>query len=207
MLNLLIARHGNTFDQGDEILRVGKQTNLPLSLSGQAQAKALGGFLRENYSHIDQVLVSNLIRTQETAQISLGQMGLEKELYIDSLLDEIDYGPDEGKPEADVVARLGEDALAQWEEKAIAPNGWKVDPDEIIQGWKNLASKIIKKYKNKKEATVLVVTSNGIARFSPYIAGDFDSFSKTHSMKMKTGAVSCFQYVDSAWQLKYWNQR
>ena len=58
--------------------------------------------------------------------------------------DEIDYGPDEGKPETEVINRLGKEVLAQWETRAIVPDGWLVNPQEIINSWKNLADDLIK---------------------------------------------------------------
>ncbi|MFZ4686424.1 MAG: histidine phosphatase family protein [Hyphomonadaceae bacterium] len=35
---IFIVRHGNTFDKGDVVTRVGGRTDLPLSTSGSAQA-------------------------------------------------------------------------------------------------------------------------------------------------------------------------
>lgn len=213
MLNLFIARHGNTFDKGDEILRVGKKTDLPLSLSGQQQAKSLGKLLKElNLSKLDKVFVSNLIRTQQTAQLALETVGFKNELVINALLDEIDYGPDEGQPEKKVVERVGTRALEQWEARATVPSGWLVEPQEIIQGWRNIANQLVSEYltdsieNNTTQTNILMVTSNGIARFSPYITGDFENFAKAHNIKMKTGALSCFQYDSNKWNVKFWNQ-
>jgi len=76
-------------------------------------------------------------------------------------LTEIDYGVDENKPEADVVARLGREAIDLWDEKAIPPDGWAVEPAELIESWKNFLSE---QAQHKEDA--LVVTSNGIARFT-----------------------------------------
>ena len=42
MTDIYIVRHGNTFDKGDVVTRVGARTDLPLSRSGFAQAEALG---------------------------------------------------------------------------------------------------------------------------------------------------------------------
>lgn len=218
MLNLLIARHGNTFDKGDEILRVGKRTDLPLSNSGQEQARNLGKFLKQHFTEIHQVYVSNLIRTQQTAQLALETMTGSKHssvFEINSLLDEIDYGPDEGQPENKVIERIGLKALEQWEANATVPQDWLVKPCEIIQGWKDLSQDILQQYQQhlsqaiSETKNILLVTSNGIARFAPYITGDFESFSKQYAIKMKTGAISCFQYCDqkSQWRVKFWNQR
>lgn len=206
MLTLLIARHGNTFDSGDTILRVGKRTDLALSHSGQEQARKLGIFLQETYPTIDHVYVSSLQRTQETAQIALPNMLFE----INPMFDEIDYGIDDGKPETEVVARVGEEALKQWEENAVSPPEWKVDAEKIIQGWKDFANNLLASVGvadgRSKAKVILVVTSNGIARFAPYIAKDFETLRQAHALKMKTGAISSFQWTqESDWHWNYWN--
>ena len=45
------------------------------------------------------------------------------------------YGPDEGKPETEVVARIGQKALDEWERAAIVPDGWLVCVDDIISSF------------------------------------------------------------------------
>ncbi|MBP9726565.1 MAG: histidine phosphatase family protein [Gammaproteobacteria bacterium] len=207
MITLLVARHGNTFDPGDIILRVGKQTDLPLSNSGRKQAQNLGHFLQEKYPKIDHVIVSQLQRTQQTAAEALPGVRFE----INPFLDEIDYGVDDGKAESEVIQRIGEQALKQWEERGIPPQGWKVEPEKIIQDWQEFAQCLVDKNKVGKSGassfqrntTVLVVTSNGIARFAPLIV---EEASIKNLPKMKTGAVSCFQFTqERSWALDYWN--
>lgn len=202
MLTLLVARHGNTFDPGDTILRVGKQTDLPLSNSGREQAKKLGVFLHGKYQIIDQIFVSSLKRTQETAAIALPNSTFE----IDPIFDEIDYGIDDGKPESQVVERVGQAALKQWEEFGVAPAEWKVDSEKIIQNWQEFANNCVEHY--PAGTTILVVTSNGIARFAPSIIRKVSNehLTPSPSLKMKTGAVSSFQLSqDSCWLLDFWN--
>ncbi len=202
MITLLIARHGNTFDPGDVILRVGKQTDFPLSNSGREQAKKLGVFLSEKYPKIDLVLVSSLRRTQETASIALPENAFE----INPIFDEIDYGIDDGKPESQVIERIGEQALKQWEEHAVPPSGWKVEPEKIMHDWQDFAKKCVEQYPSG--ATILVVTSNGIARFAPSILNKVSNqhLTPSLSLKMKTGAISSFQFTKKqGWQLEYWN--
>jgi len=41
MSRIVICRHGNTFDKGEIVTRVGARTDLPLSTSGRTQAKIL----------------------------------------------------------------------------------------------------------------------------------------------------------------------
>ncbi len=207
MITLLLARHGNTFDPGDIILRVGKKTDLPLSNSGRKQAQNLGHFLQEKYTKIDRVIVSQLQRTQQTAAEALPGVRFE----INPFLDEIDYGVDDGKAESEVIQRIGEQALKQWEERGIPPQGWKVEPEKIIQDWQEFAQCLVDKNKVRESGasslqintTVLVVTSNGIARFAPFVV---EEASIENLPKMKTGAVSCFQFTqERSWALDYWN--
>lgn len=199
MLTLLIARHGNTFDPGDTILRVGKRTDLPLSKSGVEQAKNLGHFLQKKYPNIDRVIVSSLKRTQQTASLALPDISFE----INSMFDEIDYGVDDGCPESSVVARVGADALKKWEDNAIPVPEWHINPEEIIQHWKNFACSCVAERENN--SVLLVVTSNGIARFAPHILANFAEFKQNHPLKLKTGAITAFHYDNGKWQIDYWN--
>jgi 2,3-bisphosphoglycerate-dependent phosphoglycerate mutase len=199
MTKLIIARHGNTFDEGQTVLRVGKRTDLPLSQSGKQQAKALGYYLQTAGLLPQRVATSTLQRTQQTAQIALEAMKLQRAIEPLPQFDEIDYGPDEGKPESEVVARLGREALYRWEKEAAVPPGWVANPEEIKQQWKRFAFEIF-----SIPQTVLVVTSNGIARFAPYILYNHADFFRDHDPKLKTGAVAEFHYTQGRWVCDSW---
>src|SRR5207245_776434 len=95
------------------------------------------------------------------------------------MFDEIDYGPDEGKPEAEVIARLGQTAISNWDSNAIPPPGWQVDPNKIIQQWQDFAKNLTKHNENE---TILVITSNGIARFSYHILPNPELFKGSQSL-------------------------
>jgi len=133
MTRLIICRHSNTFDKGDVVTRVGARTDLPLSSSGLEQAK----FLAEQFStqssgfNFKRAYCSSLQRTKLTGDIILNKGGHSaKGLTSLPFLREIDYGIDENKSEEDVVKRLGLDAIKLWDEKAIPPEGWEVDPTD-----------------------------------------------------------------------------
>lgn len=201
---LLVARHGNTFDKGDILLRVGARTDLSLSESGKAQASALGEYLREHYPIIDTAYTSTLKRTIETASIALScypSPPLQEPL---GCFDEIDYGEDDGKPEDAVIARIGQEALDRWDTDATPPEGWHVDIDAIKQNWKHFASMLLTSYSGQ---TILVVTSNGIARFAPYILDNPDIFMASNNIKLSTGALACLSYEKGKWHVEYWNKR
>ena len=200
---LLIARHGNTFGPGDTVTRLGK-TDLPLVASGLEQGRALGRYLAKEKLVPDAVFTSKLKRTIQTAEETQKATGLPLSLQSLSIFDEIDYGVDENRPETEVSARLGEDAIKAWDQNAVVPPGWNIDPAAIMHNWKNFAGQIASDHKGK---TVLVVTSNGIARFSPCLTGNFKGFLATHKIKISTGALCVFENRDGDknWICTGWN--
>lgn len=200
---LIIARHGNTFTADQAPTRVGARTDLPLVNKGITQGHAIGRYLKENAMVPDKVYVSTLLRTQQTAQAVLEVLPTDPPVEVLPMLDEIDYGPDENKPEADVIARIGRQALTDWDEHAIVPEGWLADPEGITQNWLNFAKNL-----QNTDQTILVVTSNGTARFAPYITGNFEAFKARYSIKLATGALGVLIYDEGqAWQVEGWNMR
>ncbi len=202
MTTLIIARHGNTFGPEDTPTRVGARTDLPLVEKGEEQARAIGKYLSENRSVPDAVYTSHLLRTIQTARIAIKESGVTNPIYQLDIFNEIDYGPDENKTEEEVIARIGAEAIKEWDENAIPPDGWLVNPDEIIENWKQFADQICAHDDNE---TVLVVTSNGIARFVPHITGDFEEFQAEHNIKLSTGALGILKHEDNRWSVKEWN--
>lgn len=202
MTTLYIARHGNTFDKGDTLLRVGLKTDLALSNSGKEQAILLGKFIKLKNITFDAVFCSNLKRTYETASIVLNTAKQNLKITPNENFNEIDYGVDEAKPEEEVIARIGQDAIDLWNKSAIVPIGWNVNTKKIIEDWKNFAQDIKNKYPNQN---VLVVTSNGIARFAPYLTESFELFNKKYDIKLATGAISCLKATNNYWEVLFWN--
>ncbi len=200
---LLIARHGNTFGPGDVVKRVGT-TDLSLVDSGLLQGHRLGAYLKQNNLIPNIIFTSKLKRAIQTAEQAQNAMQTHLPIESLSIFNEIDYGPDENQPEENVIARVGAEALKAWETNAKVPNGWKVDPTEIIKNWQDFSGRLIQDFAGK---TILVVTSNGIARFSPYLTGDFASFTKQHGIKISTGALCIFEKNTSSeeWDCLQWN--
>jgi probable phosphoglycerate mutase len=202
MTKLIIARHGNTFDAGEVVRRVGI-TDLPLSKSGTCQAQKLAQYFLTNNLRPDIIFTSQLQRTKQMADILCEAAGENIDRQELAIFNEIDYGIDENKPETQVQMRLG-DTLKLWEKQAIPPQEWNINPSEVINSWRNFAAMILDKYTNK---TVSVFTSNGIARFAPYLTGDFKAFQAKHDIKLATAAFGIMQYERGNWVVKDWNQR
>lgn len=203
---IIIARHGNTFKPNDTPLRVGAGTDIPLVVSGITQAENIARYLKAENMNPVAFYSGELQRTYCMANIIMEEIGKHENVIINPIFNEIDYGVDEAKTEEDVVARIGQKAIDDWNESATPPKGWKVEPDKIIQDWHDFAKSVLGQHEG---STVLVVTSNGIARFSPYLTGDFAEFSKEHNIKLSTGAMASFSINngDDNWSTDFWNLR
>lgn len=202
---LLIARHGNTFAPGETVRRVGT-TDLALAESGLLQGYALGAYLKQEQLIPDVIFTSTLLRTIQTAEQAQKAMCTHLPMENLSIFNELDYGPDENQPEEQVIARLGKEALAAWETQARVPHGWHVSPMEIITNWQHFAEQLRQQYQGK---TCLVITSNGIARFAPYLTGNFAAFSAQYPIKIATGALCIFtnEKASTTWNCLEWNVR
>ena len=192
---VLLVRHGNTFGPGDAVTRVGARTDLPLTPSGIAQAQALGALFHQSAETIAQAYCSPLRRTRETAEHILAAVGSAAPLRVAPALTEIDHGPDENRPEADVVARIGEEALRRWEEDAVPPPGWLIDPAAAAQGWRALLDE------GQPGETRLIVTSNGIARFA------LAAYGRAPLPKLRTGAFGVIVFENGEPTLTDWDRR
>jgi len=201
MTTLIIARHGNTFEKDETPRRVGARTDLPLVESGRAQARALGHWLKSNGLYPETVHSSQLSRTIETAKIALKEAGYKEPVYPLAIFNEVDYGPDENKTEEDVINRIGQKAINDWDENGVVPDGWNFDPEQCIENWTDFATHIL----HESPECVMVVTSNGIARFAPHITGDFEGFRSKHPLKISTGAVCVLKFDHGKWTVTDWN--
>lgn len=200
MPRLIIVRHGNTFDAGDTVTRVGARTDLPLSTSGAAQASALADAFTDRA--FTAAFCSPLLRTRQTARAILTRHHPPVPLLVAPFLTEIDYGPDENQPEARVIERIGVAALEAWDSDAVPPPGWHVDPQALIDGWRDLLTRA---GHLPQDASVLIVTSNGIARF---LLDAADTVPPGTDRKLKTGAWGEVDIgADGQSSITSWNQR
>ncbi|WP_267387482.1 histidine phosphatase family protein [Sphingomonas sp. GC_Shp_3] len=197
-LIVTIVRHGDTFEMGEPPRRIGARTDLPLVANGLAQARALGAaFAGETF---DRVLAAPLQRTRATAEAILADRMGAPDLSTADWLTEIDHGPDEGQREEDVLARIGHAALDAWDSAARAPDGWIVDAERRLAGWRALWA--------QGAGRVLIVTSNGAARFALLSdAGLQRQAAALPSLKLRTGAYGTIVREAGALRLLGWDQR
>lgn len=201
---IIIARHGNTFTKDQTPTRVGGRTDLPLVES--ERGTNVGRYLKVRNLVPDYAYAAPLKRTTETAKLAISALDKDIPLEMDESFVEVDYGPDENKTEDEVIARIGKDAIDKWNKDAIVPDGWKVSVEGIIKAWQDFAAKVEKQHKGKN---VLVVSSNGIIRFAPYLTGDFKKFTAEHDIKVGTGSVCVFEKKEGEknWICTEWNTK
>ncbi len=220
MKTLIIARHGNTFRKGETPTRVGSRTDLPLV--EEERGRGIGLYLRKLGLMPTRILAAPLRRTMETARLAAEALDAPCPVQPDVRFIEVDYGPDENRTEADVMARLGRvaceaenidpstlsaeeleargaAAIEAWNREARVPHGWKVDVSAIRQNWMELAAEI------GEGETLLCVSSNGTIRFAPCITGDYEGFCATHDLKVPTGGVCIFTCGEAGtWNCREW---
>lgn len=198
---IIIARHGNTFSKEQTPLRVGARTDLPLVET--ERGTNIGKYLKMRTLFPSAVFAAPLKRTTETARLAIAALDKDIPLKSDNRFTEIDYGPDEAKTENEVIARIGQEAMDKWNREAIVPDGWKVSVEGIIKAWEEFAKEVERDYQNKN---VMVVSSNGIIRFAPYLTGDFKKFAEDFDIKVSTGGVCILEKEeeDRYWRVAEW---
>lgn len=196
MSRLFIVRHGDTFEMGDTPRRIGARSNLPLVRSGRTQAAALGDCFRESSISFDCAFAGPLARTRDTA-LAILQGRKQPTLQIVGWLAEIDHGPDEGRSEAEVLARIGVDALAAWDRNAVAPVEWRLNKAKRLAAWRALL-------KAPPAGDTLLVTSNGAARFV-FLASEIER--PASGLKLRTGAYGIIERQQENWRLIAWDER
>lgn len=220
MKTLIIARHGNTFRKGETPTRVGGRTDLPLV--EEERGRGIGKYLAKLGLTPTRILAAPLQRTMSTAALAAEELGNPCPVQPDARFLEVDYGPDENQTEeatklrlgtdiaksqgsdpatlsAEQLDALGEQAIELWNAQAIVPLGWKVDVQQIITNWSELASEV------QDGEVLLCVSSNGTIRFAPHITGDYAGFCAEHDIKVATGGVCIFTSEDgSTWTCREW---
>ncbi|BBN83203.1 hypothetical protein PA25_31880 [Pseudoalteromonas sp. A25] len=203
---LIVVRHGNTFLPTDTPTRVGARTDL--DLVEQTKSTSVGHYLRDNHLSPDVVYAGPLKRHQQTAQLICEVLNLDvTAIKLDEFLNEIDYGPDENQVEEMVMKRLGggdialgKQVIERWNRDAQVPEGWLVNPDALRMGWRSFAQNLLT---NQADKTTLMVSSNGIMRFSHVIDSQF-GFS---NLKVPTGGICIFENMTgkvSDWRCVEW---
>jgi len=185
-MQLILARHGNTFGLGDKVVWVGARNDFPLVEKGVIQAHAVAEGLISAGLLPTRIYSGPLQRTVHTARIIANVLDLGKNcIKIAEELVEIDYGTWEARSNSEIRAEVGDGPLDDWQKRSIWPEGFGWSPDEstVLERWSRLMKAIQRE--NADNAVVLIVSSNGIYRLVAKMLGLSAS-----EAKMNTGAVS-----------------
>lgn len=200
MTRLVIVRHGNTFEAGEPPRRIGARTDLPLTATGVAQAEALARHFAANGIRFDRVLSGALKRTLRTAEAIAEGRPIETARF----LTEIDHGPDEGQPESVVIDRIGNEAITLWEKQCVAPEGWEVGAQWRLLAWREFVERVVEEH---RRGTILLVTSNGAARFALAALGLKPGENRA-GVKFRTGSYGVLEVGSGAdFRLVGWDMR
>ena len=194
---LIVVRHGNTFEAGKPVLRIGARTDLALTSEGCRQAERVAAWLNREGIVIDRALSGPLLRARASATLIIANLAAPCPNGVAAWLDEVDYGPDEGKPESDVIARIGSAALTDWDRRGQPAPGWPIDPQQREQQALNGLADLV-------AGTTLLVTSNGAARFLPIALGLAGTIP---SLKLRTGAVGEIRITAGGAAVQRWDVR
>ena len=130
-MRILLARHGETPWNAEG--RYQGQEDIPLSPTGEAQARSLGERLRE--ARIDRAVASPLARARRTAELALGEARAPM-LAFDRGLMEIAHGAWEGLLASEIRERDGE-RLRAWREapETVQMPGGESLPQVLERAW------------------------------------------------------------------------
>ncbi len=207
-MDILCARHGNTFGPGDKVVWVGRETDLPLVDKGWAQARAFGAALARLDLRPDRIYCASLRRTREFAAGVIEVLGTGAPApLVDDRLDEIHYGAWAGLTAEEIVERDPAAAarLEAWSARDTWPTdaGWVTTEPDMRSAIEGFVAEVIAPAGGTNQR-ILVVSSNGVLRFLPRVLG---AASPDHpSYVMKTGHAGRIIGDPGAFRLDYWNR-
>lgn len=202
-MQLILARHGNTFGPGDKVTWVGSANDLPLVKSGLEQAERAAAALSR--TELAAIYCAPLLRTKKFAEIVAAQQVANQIIpIIDNRLTELDYGDWSGLSDDEIAEKFG-DSLQNWMNSSTWPSNchWASSEAEVTAEIKSLVSELEAKHGDE---AVLLVSSNGRLRyFLKLIAGEFERRVANKQFKMGTGRVSLLNGHGQLYNLLSWN--
>lgn len=202
-MEILFARHGNTFNPGDKVVWVGRETDLPLVEKGLAQAAAVAEALRRTELSPDVIYAASLRRTMRFAEIIAQSLELAPPV-IDSRLDELGYGRWAGRTNDEIVRDdpAAKAAMEAWNASDIWPEsgGWVSRQADVQDAVRSFA---VERLGSGGPRRPLVVSSNGVLRFLPRVL--LAAPAQRDSFKMRTGHLGIVECENGEAGLRCWD--
>lgn len=203
---LVLARHGNTFGPGDQVVWVGANEDLPLAPRGREQALELAEGLKRTNRRPTTVYCGPLKRTRQYAALICESLALPNPPIIDPSLDEIDYGPWGGLTTEQIQSLGAGEALEEWNQSSKWPKnaGWGASESEFKSQVKFFTAELT--LRHSKNDLILLISSNGRLRyFLQLIPNAWEKHIANRTFKMRTGNTSLLYYDQKNWQVLGWN--
>lgn len=195
---IVLLRHGNTFSEGEKVVMVGAEQDLPLTDKGVAQAHAIGESLKPVAASVVRLLVGPLIRTVQYAEQVRESAGMQVDLTVDRRLIELDYGSWGGLSNDEIERLSGADTLKRWQQQGIRPAGVGFVPSE--EQLRAETERVLAECASI-QGLVVIVTSNGRLReYARLIGGEAYC-----GAKVRTGHMCLVELSDVGWKIIGWD--
>ncbi len=204
-MRLIIARHGNTFGPGDNVVTAGLSNDLELVEKGLKQAEWVAEALQKNNITPTKVFCGDLIRTSKSAEIVIEKLGLDMTPTVDARLNELDYGDWTGLSDAEITEKFGEEAHMAWQKQCIWPQnaGWASCAEDVQREVTAFALEMAEIYEND---TILAFSSNGRMRyFLNMVENGLANAIESQTFKVGTGSVCSLTHNQTEWHIDFWN--
>jgi broad specificity phosphatase PhoE len=199
---LLLVRHGNTFEDGAPVIRVGSRSDLPLTAKGLQQATTFAAAVRGAGLAAGPFLAGPLSRTREFVRHGFGVLP-----RLDDRLREIDYGNWEGKTDAKIAAEVGADMLEAWNRRCVWPQGQGWSPDENILA-AGAAELVAELSVGSAGIVPVLCSSQGILRyFAALDAGWFAAAQVDGKLGVGTGSCCGVRVAEGKLSVDFWNRK
>jgi broad specificity phosphatase PhoE len=206
-LNLILLRHGNTFEAGQPAVWLGPREDPGLTARGLAQIEraAEAILLRGEPSTI---YSGPLARTLESAHVVKRYCRSSVEICIDPRLTELDYGQWTGLTNAEIEQRYGTHALRRWLSHGEWPKdcGWKPGPAQAEAEMRSFVNDALARGYADMSRPLLVVSTNGRLRyFLKLVQGGYEMLAAAGRLPIATGHLARLPCEDGKWSVAAWD--
>ncbi len=215
-MDIICARHGNTFAPGEPPVWIGANEDLPLTAEGEAQAERLAAVLANQHSRPTIIFAGRLRRTFRYAQIVQKKLGGDARGRLVPLRDagfvEIDYGDWARKTNAEIEALGHGGALERWNTENRWPEQahWGGSEEAVRGRIAQFLQRVRDMAHEKFEPgdKVLLVNSNGVLRYLAMVAlGEGARGDPRFPFKMRTGNYGVLRADGDKFAIVSWDIR
>ena len=205
-IRLFLVRHGNTFEEGQTSVQIGKRSDLPLTSVGRAQMEQFARYLQARDLRPTAVYCGSLSR-QSVGATSIAAIAGGEVRALEPALDELEYGAWEGLT-VEALQQQYPEPYRRWLEEAVWPTGIfgesEVARMSMLKAWLSAIAT-----RHSPGELVVAVTSNGILRmFHSLLETSWQVLiaeRRIKELQVKTGHFCELELVQLQLALRVWN--